>query len=88
MKTEEWSYELEWRVIEFLLGGDFVEPRKGYRFLSFPAASLKRIICGDRMCEPNTAKIRTFVSNCANSIQLQKTYLDSANRVIELRDSA
>ena len=87
MKTQEWSYEQEWRVIEFLVGADFVEREKGYRFLSFPAASLKRIVCGDRMSEPNRAKLLEFVrSNGFEAVQLQTIYLDSINRAIELRD--
>jgi hypothetical protein len=86
MKTEEWSYEQEWRVIEFLGGADFVEREKGYRFLSFPAASLKRIVCGDRMSEPDRTRLREFVRSNGEAIQFQEIYLDSFNRTIEMRD--
>jgi hypothetical protein len=85
MKTEEWSYEQEWRVIEFLAGADFVEQEKSYRFLTFPALSLTRIICGDRMSEPDRTKLLEFVHNNDESIQFQKIHLDSMNRIIELR---
>jgi Protein of unknown function (DUF2971) len=85
-KTVDWSYEQEWRVIEFLIGADFVEQKRGYRFLSFPASSIKRIVCGDRMHATDCTKLLEFVRNGGGSIQLQKTHLNSTNRTIELRN--
>jgi hypothetical protein len=85
-KTEEWSYEQEWRVIEFLWSADYVRQDNNYRFTNFAPVTLKRVICGDCMSEPDRRKILEMThARGFEELELQKVQLDSTRRVIGFR---
>jgi hypothetical protein len=86
-KTEQWSFEEEWRVVGLLDASDCIKTTDGRRYAQFPPASLRRIILGHQMTDMNKSEIaRVPETNGFEHVRLQRTYPNLAENVVELRE--
>jgi hypothetical protein len=86
-KTEEWSYEREWRVVRLLATSEGGKTADGRCYAQFPPSSLRRIILGHQMTEMDNSEIaRISKTNGFEHVRLQRTHPNLAENVVELRD--
>ncbi len=65
VKSKEWEYEQEWRIMRALPDADKDIPAKPFSIylFEFPAAAVTEVILGSRMAESNKLVIRTLLES-------------------------